>query len=272
MVVVNVKDLRIDKAAYPRAAVDEERVREFGRLLLQGEVFPAIKITRDHRLVDGIHRLLAALSIGKGTIEAEIIDTENLLLAAAESNSRHGLPLSSEEKRAVALKVLQADPKLPLDRIAKSLAVSRDTIERWTQGLRDGLKTTQIEKAKELRGQGRTQEEIAVELGVVHSTIHEWTVENPQVRQIDKETEDDDDVLPSDSGPLAGAESPEITQLKANLRPLKTILEAAKDARCLDHGNETIAFACGTPVEDALTKCAERLRLAVLEAKERKRT
>lgn len=265
MTTVKLTSLRWDPEHYPRqGGPDMERVSEFAELMKEGMTFPPVKATADGLVLDGVHRVLAAGSIGWEEIEVEVIEKgSNGLLTGASLNAKHGLPLTSEEKRAVALKVLEADPTLTLDEIAKPLAVSRDRVERWTKGLRHDMTKQQKEQVRELRREGRTEKEISLEVGVPQSTVSDWLNENPQVRpSVKEETEEAyQDLLPSGSEPLADTKSPEVGRMKASLRPLQKLLDTAKDARCPDHGNETITFACGLPLEEAVNRFASQLRL-----------
>ena len=60
------------------------------------------------RVVDGMHRLLAALLNGRQTIEAELFDgtADEGFLRAVRENVVHGLPLSQADRRAAAARII----------------------------------------------------------------------------------------------------------------------------------------------------------------------
>jgi len=66
------------------------------------------------RVVDGMHRLLAALARGQETIEVEYFDgsPEDAFLRSVELNVRHGLPLSQADRRAAAARIIDSHPQL----------------------------------------------------------------------------------------------------------------------------------------------------------------
>ncbi|MFI9643470.1 transcriptional regulator [Micromonospora sp. NPDC051925] len=94
----------------PRFEIDSEHVKA----LAESEVeFPPIMVHRPTmRVVDGMHRLRAAILRGQATIAAQWFDgdEQTAFLIAVESNMRHGLPLSREERKRAALRILRSHP------------------------------------------------------------------------------------------------------------------------------------------------------------------
>ena len=264
MTTVKLTSLRFDRSLYPRQDINQERINEFIELMMGNVKLPPIKVTEDGLILDGIYRFLSACAIGRQEIEAEVMEGGNVRLTMASLNSTHGLPLTSSEKQRVAVEVLKADPKVSLDEIAKSLSVSRRRVERWTEGFRSGIRQEKIEMVKELRAEGRTESEIGEELRLPQQTVSDLLnvdlTEERRLAETGSSSGPQDDIL-SHSEPLADTKSPEVARMKANLRPLQKLLDAAKDARCPDHGNETITFACGLPLEEAVNRFASQLRL-----------
>ncbi|TQF07253.1 LacI family DNA-binding transcriptional regulator [Kitasatospora acidiphila] len=66
------------------------------------------------RVIDGVHRVLAAKARGQLSIEAEFFDggQADAFLRAVEANVSHGLPLSQEDRRAAADRILRSHPHL----------------------------------------------------------------------------------------------------------------------------------------------------------------
>jgi hypothetical protein len=59
------------------------------------------------RVIDGMHRLLAASMNGRDTIEIRLSDgsPQDAFLRAVEANVTHGLPLSQADRRAAAKRI-----------------------------------------------------------------------------------------------------------------------------------------------------------------------
>jgi ParB-like chromosome segregation protein Spo0J len=94
-------------AGSPRSHEDEAHVQ---RLVDAEWPLPPILVHRPTmQIVDGHHRVSAAIRKGIDEIEACFIDgsLDSAFIAAVEANARHGLPLSVSERRAAAAKILQ---------------------------------------------------------------------------------------------------------------------------------------------------------------------
>ncbi|MFF3773257.1 ParB N-terminal domain-containing protein [Streptomyces sp. NPDC002232] len=94
----------------PRFALDQAHVRA----LAESETeFPPILVHRATlRVIDGMHRVRAAELRAMDTIGARWFegDEQAAFLLAVESNTRHGLPLSSDERKQAALRILRTHP------------------------------------------------------------------------------------------------------------------------------------------------------------------
>ncbi|EEP74984.1 conserved hypothetical protein [Micromonospora sp. ATCC 39149] len=94
----------------PRMKIDHEHVR----VLAESEVeFPPILVHRaTMRVVDGMHRVRAAMLRSRHTIAVQWFDgdEQRAFLLAVESNMRHGLPLSREERKNATLRILRSHP------------------------------------------------------------------------------------------------------------------------------------------------------------------
>lgn len=84
------------------------------RILAEAETaLPAILVHRaTMRIIDGMHRLRAALLKNEETIEVEFFDgdAEEAFLAAVQANVSHGLPLTLAERRAAAARIMKSCP------------------------------------------------------------------------------------------------------------------------------------------------------------------
>lgn len=93
------------------------------RLAAVESPLPPIMIDRrTMRVIDGIHRLMAASIKGQNMIDVEFFDgsREDAFLKAVEVNVEHGLPLTQADRTAAALRILKSHPNMSDRAIAKS--------------------------------------------------------------------------------------------------------------------------------------------------------
>jgi hypothetical protein len=84
------------------------------RLLAASEApLPPILVHRDTmRVIDGMHRMRAAMLRGEDTIEAEFFDGSQAeaFISAVKANTEHGLPLTLTDREAAAARILVSHP------------------------------------------------------------------------------------------------------------------------------------------------------------------
>jgi ParB-like chromosome segregation protein Spo0J len=132
LVPVNPGRIPIDqlvRGASPR--VDGEIV-EHTRLLAECEKpLPPIMVHRQTmRVIDGMHRLRAAIMRGDDTIEAQFFDGDEseAFVAAVQANIAHGLPLSLADREAAAARILEMYPERSDRWIASVTGLAAGTI------------------------------------------------------------------------------------------------------------------------------------------------
>ncbi|MFF8193124.1 transcriptional regulator [Streptomyces bobili] len=84
---------------------------------------PPILVNRpDLRVIDGMHRLLAAFIRGQEHIDVEFFEgsPEDAYLRAVEANVTHGLPLSLADRRAAASRIIASHPQMSDRAIARA--------------------------------------------------------------------------------------------------------------------------------------------------------
>ncbi|MEV2235765.1 ParB N-terminal domain-containing protein [Streptomyces phaeochromogenes] len=84
---------------------------------------PPILVNRwNMQVVDGVHRVLAAILRGQEMIEAVLVNVsrDDAFLLTVESNTRHGLPLSPADRRAAAARLVSSHPHMSDRAIARS--------------------------------------------------------------------------------------------------------------------------------------------------------
>ncbi|WP_084196088.1 ParB/RepB/Spo0J family partition protein [Streptosporangium amethystogenes] len=105
----------------PRSAgPDQEHV---ARLAEIDGPLPAILVRRsDMHVIDGMHRLLAALVRGQETIDVEFFEgtMEDAFLRAVQANIAHGLPLSQADRYAAATRIIASHPQMSDRAIARA--------------------------------------------------------------------------------------------------------------------------------------------------------
>jgi hypothetical protein len=91
---------------------------------------PIIVDRRTMRVIDGMHRLLAASLKGQETIDVEFFDGSpaDAFLRAVEANVTHGLPLSQADRRAAAKRLVVTHPHLSDRGIAESTGLAARTV------------------------------------------------------------------------------------------------------------------------------------------------
>lgn len=97
---------------------------------LGGKTPPIIVHRPTMRVVDGMHRLQAALMCGLNTIDVRFFDGDprNILVLALELNVRHGLPLSRNDRVAAATRVMCSHPEWSDQMIAELVGLSGKTV------------------------------------------------------------------------------------------------------------------------------------------------
>lgn len=96
----------------------------------EGRLPPILVDRRSMRVIDGMHRLLAASLRGRETIEVEFYDGSpaDAFLRAVEANVTHGLPLSQADRRAAARRIVISHPQLSDRSIGESTGLSARTV------------------------------------------------------------------------------------------------------------------------------------------------
>ncbi|MFC8174158.1 ParB/RepB/Spo0J family partition protein [Streptomyces sp. NPDC057242] len=96
----------------------------------EGELPPIVVHRESMRVVDGTHRLRAAVLRGRTEVEVRFFDggAEDAFVYAVEANTRHGLPLSLAERQAAAARILASHPHWADRAIASVSGLSAHTV------------------------------------------------------------------------------------------------------------------------------------------------
>jgi len=122
----------------PRLSVaDKAHVR---RLAEAGGELPPIMIHRPTmRIIDGAHRVQAAMLRGDEEIQAQFFDgsEDEAFVLAVELNIAHGLPLTMTERKLAATRIVANCPDLSDRAIARSTGLSDKTVARIRRSTAD---------------------------------------------------------------------------------------------------------------------------------------
>jgi ParB-like chromosome segregation protein Spo0J len=91
---------------------------------------PILVDRRTRKVIDGMHRLMAASLRGHQMIDVIFYDggEADVFLRAVEANIAHGLPLSQADRRAAACRIIETHPQMSDRAIAQSTGLAAKTI------------------------------------------------------------------------------------------------------------------------------------------------
>ncbi|MGO1051477.1 ParB/RepB/Spo0J family partition protein [Crossiella sp. CA198] len=126
--LVAVSALRAESMSPRQAGENIEHVRLLADSTAE---LPPILVHRSSmRVIDGMHRLLAAVARGRGEVEACFFDgpERDAFVLAVRANIAHGLPLSAADRSAAAGRILRSHPEWSDRLIAKVAGLSPGTV------------------------------------------------------------------------------------------------------------------------------------------------
>lgn len=127
--VVRLPISAVRVADSPRSAgVDMAHARSLAQT--EANLPPIVVHRRTMRVIDGAHRLTAARLRGEREISAKLFDGDDneAFLLAVRLNVSHGMPLSRADRRAAAVRIIRAQPRLSDRAIALTAGLAAKTI------------------------------------------------------------------------------------------------------------------------------------------------
>jgi ParB-like chromosome segregation protein Spo0J len=127
--VVAVPVLSLRPADSPR--LNGEDKAHIARLVETETPLPPILVDRRTlRVIDGMHRLMAASLQGRETIDVVFFEgsDSDVFLRAVQENIAHGLPLSQADRRAAAERIVASHPHLSDRAIGHSVGLAAKTV------------------------------------------------------------------------------------------------------------------------------------------------
>lgn len=192
-------DVVFDQEIYPREEVDEDNVEV---LQSSDDELPPITVTTDGALLDGYHRVRATKMAGEADIEANVVEVDGgkaeQLLEAARYNSRHGKPLSKDERRKVAREIFK-NGDVQNKEVAEALGMSAG----WVSNATDDLAKKNREERRDLAysmylnyNEYSSQKAVAEDLGVTRQTVQNDNAKKFNSEDICVSSATDDDEPP----------------------------------------------------------------------------
>jgi ParB-like chromosome segregation protein Spo0J len=138
--VVAVPVLSLRPADSPR--LNGEDKAHIARLAEMEVPLPSILVDkRTMRVIDGMHRLMAASLQGRETINVRFFDGSeaDVFLRAVQENVAHGLPLSQADRRAAAERIIASHPHLSDRAIGHSVGLAAKTVAAIRKSSSDEL-------------------------------------------------------------------------------------------------------------------------------------
>jgi len=179
---LDIKDIVIDLQVYPRPQWSSRTVEHYAEALEAGERFPSIVLEQGtNRLLDGMHRYQAHLSLARESIEVEydaVPEGVPTKLYAASLSAKHGDRIAGAELKEVARETIHDNPDFNMRTVAQMLGVTRQTVGRWVGDITERRREVRKVKTLVLSRAGWTQEDIGEFLSVPRRTVGDDVTSN----------------------------------------------------------------------------------------------
>ncbi|MFT7840519.1 ParB/RepB/Spo0J family partition protein [Saccharothrix sp. BKS2] len=168
---------------FPRSSVrlagaDEEHVRTLAELT--GATPPIVVHHQSMCVIDGMHRLYAAMARGDSTVPVHFFDgsDEDAFVLSVRLNAEHGLPLTRAERRAAAERVVRSHPMLSDRAVSALCGVAASTVA--------GIRTSHGEASAATARLGRDGRVRPLRAAEAHTRARQLLAEKPDatVREI----------------------------------------------------------------------------------------
>ena len=155
---------------------DDDLIQQYADIF---DALPPIEINQHNEVIDGWHRFLAAKRANRTEIAyvVETVDDDDLADRMWESNLRHGVQYTRDQRQTHGLKLHERG--LAAKVIADRAGVGINTVYRWTKAYRDKVKQERDQAVIALAEEGKTQQEIADDLGIPQQTVSRIVTPNP---------------------------------------------------------------------------------------------
>ena len=178
---------------YPRIEPNARLIQQYAENI---DNLPPIEINQHNILIDGYHRWTAHKKAERETIEVNVIQTasdNDLLAMSIEKNAKHGMQLSSEDKKKMAVRLYNAGTGKDKAEICKILSISNSTVTSYLTDIDKQLREERKAKIFSMYLAGYTNDEIAEAVGLSEASIRQTTAEFTtleKVRQLNASFQD----------------------------------------------------------------------------------
>ena len=166
---------------------DDDLIAQYADIF---DALPPIEINQHNEVIDGWHRVRAAEWAKRTEIAyvvVETVDDDDLADRMWESNLRHGVQYTRDQRQTHGLKLHERE--LSAKEIAERVGVGINTVYRWTKAYRDKVKQERDQAVIALAEEGKTQQEIADDLGIPQQTVSRIVTQNPHLVEMSKHDE-----------------------------------------------------------------------------------
>lgn len=121
--------------------LDQTHVDALAQVIDQVE---PIRVTHDDQVIDGRHRVAAALQAGRShlpAVRAKVLDATDVIMLALTANCSHGLPLTRQQRLDGARQLLAMTPTPSAHQVAHACGLARRTVSDIARELRRGTPT-----------------------------------------------------------------------------------------------------------------------------------
>jgi transposase-like protein len=193
--IININPAKVEITVYPRRRRPEDKDVEHLRGLGGTWHTRVVTANKGKVLVDGAHRIVAAIADGINSIEAIDLGTltdDEILAEAVARNSTHGKQLTLAEKQDMAIALVGSHTPSELTTL---LGVASRSMSRWLSDAKDIRKASIVSKAVRLLARGKSMTAVAKELGVARGTLQGWIKQDEEIDDIEEKQD------PTSAGP-----------------------------------------------------------------------
>lgn len=161
LITIRVDDIVIDPTIQPRVGgIDNDHVRTLEEAIDDLLPLSVVVLNGGYVLVDGWHRLAALQNQGRAEVSALVLDVpddDDVHRLAFDLNASHGRPLSLDDRRAEAARVLEANPTISDREVGRHCGLSQPTVAKIRTELEQSAR---IERTTERVGRGGYRYEV----------------------------------------------------------------------------------------------------------------
>ena len=177
---------------YPRKEPDYKIVDDYADAMRKGAQFPPIILESvTNRILDGVHRFLAAKKAGISKIRVEYRSvptnmTPKYYAAILNAHTQHGILLKESEMKTVAREYIQSfsDTEMTgiMTRMSREFGKPLSTIQSWVSDIYNSKKWSLKTTVFKLNQLGFTQKQISDLVKATQSTISNYVSELPRLK------------------------------------------------------------------------------------------